>query len=547
MPAKRIVLPPNVAAAVKCGPVPVIRDWRSLPQRSLTRAERNMLFVETHARVPEGPKVGQPLRLALFQEAFFYSVYDNPHGTRKAILSMARKNSKTATIAAIVLVHVVGPEARQNSRINSGARSRKQASEVYNYAAKMIRLSPTLSSPSVCRTVHSAKRIVGVPMNVEYEALSAEGKTVHGGSPIVAIVDEAGQIKGPHDDFYEGLTTGQGAYDDPLLIVISTQAPTDNDLFSVLIDDAVLAQEPNTVCHLYAAPEDCELDDEAAWQAANPAMGLFRSKEDIAEKAGDALRMPSSENSFRWLFLNQRIDASAPFVSKSVWQACGGEVVPSFDGLPVFAGLDLSSVADLTAFVAMAPIDGLWHVHPTFWLPEQGLREKAKADRVPYDLWQRQGYLATTPGASIDYHFVAAFLRSFCERYDVRKIAFDRWGWRHLKPLLANAGFTEDQLEGDLAIFEPFGQGMQSMSPALLTLESRLLKGEIAHGEHPVLETCAKNAVVKADPAGNRKLDKAKSRGRIDGMVALAMATAVSATWEAQPELDVSAMLLWGA
>ena len=213
----------------------------------------------------------------------------------------------------------------------------------------------------------------------------------------------------------------------------------------------------------------------------------------------------------------------------------------------MFAGLDLSSISNLTAFVAISPHGSTWDVHPTFWLPKQGLREKAKADQVPYDLWQQQNYLATTPGASIDYQFVAAFLRSFCERYDVRKIAFDRWGWRHLKPLLANAGFTEDQLEGDVAIFEPFGQGMQSMSPALLTLESRLLKGEIAHGEHPVLETCAKNATVKADPSGNRKLDKAKSRGRIDGMVALAMATAVSATWEAQPELDVSAMLLWGA
>lgn len=532
-----------MAAAVKCGPVPVIRDWRSLPKKDLTRAERNMLFVEAHARVPEGPKVGQPLRLALFQEAFFYSVYDNPHGTRKAILSMARKNSKTATIAAIVLVHVVGPEARQNSRINSGARSRKQASEVYNYAAKMIRLSPTLSSPSVCRTVHSAKRIVGVPMNVEYEALSAEGKTVHGGSPIVAIVDEAGQIKGPHDDFYEGLTTGQGAYDDPLLIVISTQAPTDNDLFSVLIDDAVLAQEPNTVCHLYAAPDDCELDDEAAWKAANPAMGLFRSKEDIAEKAGDALRMPSSENSFRWLFLNQRIDASAPFVSKSVWQACGGEVVPSFDGLPVFAGLDLSSVADLTAFVAMAPVDGRWHVRPRFWLPEQGLREKAKSDRVPYDVWARDGFLNTTPGPSIDYRFVAAFLWDFAQENDVRKIAFDRWGWKHLKPLLAEAGFPEEQLEGDAAIFEPMGQGFASISPALLSLESILLNAKISHGGHPVLSMCMANATVKADPAGNRKLDKTKSYGRIDGAVALVMATAMAETYVKGDALDVFAMI----
>lgn len=545
MPARTDrALRPVVANAIKCGPVPKLRDWRALPTKDLTRAERAMRFIEKHAVVPEGPLVGQPMRLADFQEAFFYSVYDNPHGTRRAILSMARKNSKTATIAAMVLVHTVGPEARQNSRINSGARSRKQAAEVYNYASKMARFSPTLSNQSICRTTASAKRISGIMLNVEYEALSAEGKTVHGGSPIVAIVDEAGQIKGPHDDFYEGLTTGQGAYDDPLLVVISTQAPTDGDLFSILIDDAIASQDPHTVCHLYAAPEDCALSDQAAWEAANPAIGLFRSRDDVAEKAAEAERMPTSENGFRWLFLNQRIEASAPFVSRSVWQECCGEVVPDFDGLPVFAGLDLSSVSDLTAFVPIAPVGDVWHVRPTFWLPSQGLREKSKADRVPYDTWAKDGFLQTTPGPSIDYRFVAAFLWDFAQENDVRKIAFDRWGWRHLKPLLAEAGFPDDKLEGDKAIFEPFCQGYQSMSPALLALESKLLNAKLAHGGHPVLTMCAANATVQSDPAGNRKLVKPKGGpARIDGMVALAMAEAMAGTWEPEAVFDVASMI----
>ena len=235
--------------AIKCGPVPELRDWRSLPVSDLTRAERNMAFVERHARVPEGPLVGQPVQLADFQEAFFYSVYDNVVPTKKALLSEARKNAKTATIAFIVMVHTAGPEAKLNSRINSGARSRKQAAEVYNYAAKSIQLSPTLSK--VCRLIPSAKTIIGLPMNVEYSALSAEGKTAHGGSPLVAIVDEAGQITGPQDDFFDALTTGQGAYDDALLIVISTQAPTDADLFSILLDDAERSQDPSIVSHVY--------------------------------------------------------------------------------------------------------------------------------------------------------------------------------------------------------------------------------------------------------------------------------------------------------
>ena len=172
--------------AIKCGPIPKIRDWRKLAPEKWTRAERNMAFVERHCVVPEGPLVGQNIKLADFQEAFFYAVYDNKVPTKKALLSIARKNSKTATIATIVLIHGAGPEAKLNSRINSGARSRKQAAEVYNYASKMIKLSVSLRK--ICRTVDSAKRIIFLPMNVEYEALSAEGSTAHGGSPVVAIV-----------------------------------------------------------------------------------------------------------------------------------------------------------------------------------------------------------------------------------------------------------------------------------------------------------------------------------------------------------------------
>ena len=162
---------------------------------------------------------------------------------------------------------------------------------------------------------------------------------------------------------------------------------------------------------------------------------------------------------------------------------------------------------------------------------------------MAYDVWHAQGFLETTPGPSIDYRFVAALLRDFCQANDVRRIAFDRWGWRHLKPLLADAGFAEEQLEGDAAIFEPFGQGYQSMSPALLSLEALVLNGRLRHGMHPVLSMCAANATVQMDPAGNRKLSKLKSHGRIDGMVALAMAASVAGTWEATPVFDVLSMI----
>lgn len=504
----------------------------------MTRAERVIAFIERYCLVPEGKLLGQPVRLLPFQKKFITDVYDNPNGTSRAYLSIARKNGKTATIACILLAHIVGPEAQQNSRIISGAQSREQAGEVFNYASKMIMISPELSK--LTRIVNSGKRIIGLARNVEYKAISAEAKTAHGGSPILAIMDEVGQIKGPTDDFVEAIETAQGAHEGrAMLFAISTQAATDNDLFSRWIDDAQKSEDPRIVCHVYAAPEDCDLDDRAAWQAANPALGVFRSLKDVEDFSRMAERMPSKEASFRWLFLNQRIDASAPFVSRSVWAECARPVADAFDG-PVYGGLDLSEVQDLTALVLISPVDGVWNVRPTFWLPGDGLRQKSVADRVPYDVWHKDGHLVAAPGRTIDYQFVAEHLRTVCDDMDVRKIAFDRWNWRHLKPWLLKAGFDEEQLEGDHAIFEQFGQGYASMSPALRTLEADLLNRKVAHGGHPVLTMCAANATVQSDPSGNRKLSKSDSRGRIDGMVALAMARAVAGTYEDGGTMDWS-------
>ncbi|MBX4965427.1 terminase large subunit [Rhizobium binae] len=503
--------------------------------KPLTRGERVIAFIERYCLVPEGTLLGKPVKLLPFQRKFILAVYDNPNGTSRAYLSIARKNGKTGLIACLLLAHIVGPEAYTNGRIVSGARSRKQAAEVFNYAAKMVMMSPQLSK--LARVVPSAKMIVGLAKNVEYQASSAEAKSAHGGSPILAILDEVGQIKGPTDDFVEAIETSQGAYEGrAMLFAISTQAATDNDLFSRWIDDAEMSKDPRIVSHIYSAPAECELDDRGAWAAANPALGVFRSIKDVEDFSLLASRMPSKEASFRWLFLNQRIDASAPFVAPAVWRACDASI-EDFEGLPVFGGLDLSEVSDLTSLVLMAPRDGVWHVKPTFWLPGEALREKAKADRVPYDVWHGRQLLETTPGATVDYEFVAHHLRGLFDRLDIRKIAFDRWNWRHLKPWLQNAGFTDEQLDGDQAVFEQFGQGFASMSPALRELESLILNKKIAHGGHPVLTMCMMNATVKQDPSGNRKLDKVKSRGRIDGAVALTMATAMAGTYEGAADM----------
>ncbi|MFT4174080.1 MAG: terminase large subunit [Rhodocyclaceae bacterium] len=478
----------------------------------MTRGEKVIAFIERYCVTPDGAHVGRPMELAEFQRRFILDVYDNPAGTRRAYLSIARKNGKTGLIAGLLLAHLVGPEARLNARMVSGAMSRDQAALVFDLAAKMVQLSPRLAP--LVKIIPSGKRLVGRPLNTEYRALAADGKTAQGLSPVLAILDEVGQVRGPRSEFVDSILTSQGAHADPLLLVISTQAAADADMLSVWLDDAERSHDPRIVSHVYAAPPGCGLLDEAAWQASNPALGIFRSRDDLAEHMKQAQRMPSMENAARNLMLNQRVTTDCAFVSPNVWQSCGTTPLP-FDG-PIYGGLDLSSRTDLTALVLIGKVDGVWQVQPHFWAPEQGIRERAHKDRVPYDLWASQGHLRTTPGATVDYEWVATDIADLVADLDIQCIAYDRWRIDLLSKEL-------DKIGVDLPLV-PWGQGFRDMSPAIDALEAELLNGRIAHGMHPVLSMCAANAVITKDPAGSRKLDKGRATGRIDGMVALAMA-----------------------
>lgn len=489
-------------------------------------------WIEDECRIPDGPDAGKAVKLRPWQKRELKRIYDNPHGTRRAILSFGRKNGKTALAAFLLLVHLCGPEAKQNSQLYSAAMSRDQAAIVFNYAASMVRMSPTLEPDVGIR--ETAKQLYYGELHTVYRALSADATTAYGLSPVFILHDELGQVKGPRHPLYEALETATGAQDEPLSIIISTQAPTDADLLSVLIDDALKENDPRVICSLYTAPDDADPFCEKTIRLANPAFGDFLNAKEVMDMAGAAKRMPSREAEFRNLILNQRVETESPFVTKTVWEANGAESDPSG---PVYGGLDLSETNDLTALVLVSPkADGL-HVEPTFWLPEEGLAERARGDRVTYDIWADKGLLQTTPGSSVEYRYVAGYIARLFRERDVRKIAFDRWNMRHLRPWLIEAGLSESLIDDR---FVDFGQGYISMSPALRNLESLLLNGKLRHGMHPVLYMCATNAIVKIDEAGNRKLDKKRSRGRIDGMVALAMATAVaSEDMYQQPVLPV--------
>jgi phage terminase large subunit-like protein len=495
----------------------------------LTRGNRNIRWIEKYCRIPEGRDVGKPVRLRPWQKKDIRRIYDNPHGTRLAILSFGKKNAKTTLCAFLLLLHLCGPEAQKNSQLPSTAKSKEQAGALYKLTAKIVRMSSALSDVLICRD--TIKEIYCAELGTLYKALSAEASTAHGQSPIFAIHDELGQVRGPISELYNAIENAMGAHENPLSIIISTQAPKDSDLLSILIDDAKNGYDPTVVLSVYSADENIDPFSVKAIKQANPAYGDFLSKKELIRQAKTAKRLPSEEALYRNYVLNQRVEASNPFITRTVWQACGNRVVANFDDRPVYGGLDLSEVRDLTALVLMADVDGIWQVEPTFWLPEQGLVERSRQDRVLYNVWHNQGYLRTIPGKTVDYDYVAAHIFGLFEKYNIAKIAFDRWNWRHFKPCLARAGFDEYQLEGDDAVFEQFGQGFQSMSPAMRDLEGALLNEKISHGNHPVLTMCAANAVVQSDPAGNRKLVKSKSTGRIDGMVSLTMAMGVAGSY----------------
>ncbi|MBL8479358.1 MAG: phage terminase small subunit P27 family, partial [Sterolibacteriaceae bacterium] len=367
------------------------------------------------------------------------------------------------------------------------------------------------------------------------EALSSDARKAHGLSPSFVVCDELAQW--PRRDLFDNLVTGTGARDQPLVLVISTQSSDPNSVMSELVSHGrqVIAgtiEDPSFVAVIYAVPDDADPWDESLWPLANPALGDFRSLDEMRKFAERAKRIPSREAVFRNLYLNQAVAAEIRFIAAQDWKACSG----TFDrevlqGRPCWAGLDLSSTTDLTALVLYFPLDG-GAVLPFFWLPADNIKGREARDRVPYRIWEDQQLIELTPGRAIDKRVVARRLAPLLTEFDVKGIGYDRWRIQDLKTILTGEGIDAPLIE--------LGQGFKDMGPALDALEIAVLDGQLRHGGNPVLTWNCSNAVVETDPAGNRKLNKARSIARIDGLVALAMAIGLYARREEQMELDLS-------
>lgn len=492
-------------------------------KKGLSRVQRLVAFME-FLPITKGILAGEKMKLLPNQVDFIEAVYgrqaeDGRRLTRIAIKSEPRGNGKTGLVAGLCLAHLLGPEAEPRGEIYSAAIDKQQAGLLFNEMRAIIEAVPEFEARVNVQRFHKTIEVLeGDGKGSLYQALSSDVRRGHGLAPSLWIFDEFAQAKTA--ELLDNLMTGAGKRKESLGIVISTQAATDQHPLSVMIDDALRGNDPTVHCQLTAAPEDCDPLDEAIWQAVNPAWGIFLDEAEFRSQAARAARVPSFMARFMNLRLNMRIEAEERFLSAPDWRACGADIdVASLKGKRCYLGLDLSSTTDLTALAAFFPETG--DLLAWFWKPADQLDEAERLDHVPYKTWVRQGHIEATPGRAIDKGFVVHRLAEIAELYDVAGVAFDRWGMKEVERIMAD--------EGIKLPLEPWGQGWQDMRPALDATETAVLQGRLRHPKNPVLDMCVGNAVAVTNPAGARKLDKAKSTTRIDGLQATAMAIGLAA------------------
>jgi len=497
------------------------------------KALRVIDFIET-LKLSTGADVGVNFILRDWQKEIIFELFATPDpdtpqkkAVRTAVFTVARKNGKSEFAAGLCLAYLCGPLAGTSQQVYSAAADRYQAALIFRAMESMILQDVELSA--ILRINNSTKHIFHDASNSFYAALSSDAKTKHGFNPVFFIYDELAQA--PNRVLYDVLSTATGAQSEPLALVISTQSADDNSIMSELVDYGLKVNsgeiyDPTFKLFYYAAAEDDDPWEEATWRKANPALGDFRSLEEMQQFAKRAQRVPAMEATFRNLYLNQRVDSTTPFITRSVWQTNTGplsyeQMYESLVGMTCYGGLDLSAKNDLTALVLVFPMeDDMYCCLPFFWTPEEGLPDKADRDKAPYGLWVRQGYLYTSPGKTIDYGWVVKRYAELAVEFDIQCVAFDRWRIDDFKREADNLGVDINLV--------PHGQGFKDLNPAVEVMEDVLVDGRLSHGGHPVLTWNVSNTVIEQSPAGDRKFTKAKSTGRIDGAVALGMALRVA-------------------
>lgn len=480
-------------------------------------AERAVRFFSTCLTHTKGEWAGQPLVLSdwqadqIIRPLFGWKRKDGTRKYRTAYIQIPRKAGKS-TLAAGIALYLLLADGEPGAEVYSAAADREQAAIVFEMAKGMADASPALR-----RRVQPFKRSLVMPSTASsYKVLSSDAYTKHGLNAHGIVVDEVHAL--PDRELWDVLTTSTGARRQPLTVAITTAGFDRHSLCFELYDyackvrDGIITDE-SFLPVIFEADADDDWKSPATWHKAHPGLGVSVKEEYFAQECAKAQQLPSYENTFKRLLLNIWTEQDTRWLSMDAWDKSGTDL-PDLEGRACYAGLDLSTTTDITALVLAFPDGGKVHLMPFFWVPQEGIHKRAKRDRVPYDVWVKQGHIEATQGSVIDYEVIRARINELAARFHIKEIAIDRW----------NATQLATQLTGDGFEVVGFGQGYASMSAPAKELEKLILGQTLNHGKNPVLRWMASNVAIEQDAAGNIKASKAKSTERIDGVVASLMA-----------------------
>lgn len=470
----------------------------------------------------EGELAGQPLVLRPWQQAivgcaFGWKRPDGKRRYREVFEYVPRKNGKSTMLGGLVNL-VAFCDDEPGAQIYSAAAEREQAALIYRQAKGMILNNPELNAKA---RIYATFKSIEYPRGVVYKALSADADTKHGFNTHFVCVDELHAQ--PNRDLVDVLVTSTGSRRQPLVWYITT-ADFDRESicnekydYACKVRDGVV-EDPAFLPAIYEASVDDDWAAPAVWRKANPNLGVSVGEDYLRRECQRAKETPTYENTFKRLHLNIRTQNDVRWLRLEDWDRCAGAVDEfALAGRVCFGAFDLSSKIDLTAFVLVFPPsddDPMWRILPRFWIPGDNARKRERRDRVPYETWQRQGFVNFTEGNVVDYEAVKAQIMADARTFSLQDIAYDPW----------NATQIALQLQEDGANVVEFRQGYVSFSEPTKELEKLVMAGKVAHGGNPVLRWMASHVMVESDPAGNLKPSKKKSTERIDGIVAACMA-----------------------
>lgn len=487
------------------------------------KADRAVTFIENLCHT-KGKWAGTPFWLLPWQEQLIRDIFGivKPDGNRQfrtAFVEICKKVGKSELAAAVAL-YLLYADNEPSAEVYGAAADRQQASIVFDVAKQMVEMSPALMKRS--KLMGATKRIVNYSNAGYYQVLSAEVGGKHGFSVSGLVFDEIHTQ--PNRQLYDVLTKGSSdARQNPLHFIITTAGNDRHSIAYELHTKAVDILEgrrvdPTFYPVVYGLKDDEDWEDEANWYKVNTSLGYTVDIERLRDAYREAKQNPADEITFKWLRCNMWVSSTVAWIPDAIYMR-GNEPIDmdALAGRDCYAGLDLSSTGDITALVLIFPPrdeEEKYVLLPYFWIPEETIPRRVKANSVPYDIWEKQGYIMSTEGNVIHYDFIEKFIMDLSEKYHILEIAVDRW----------NATQMIQNLEGEGFTIVPFGQGFSSMSAPTKEFYRLLMEGRIIHGGNPVLRWMAGNVVIDTDPAGNIKVTKAKSKEKIDGIVAAIMA-----------------------